>query len=166
MERVTVSRSGSIDVLQASGEFDMSNVRVLNEALKAALSDETTSCLLDMSEVEFIDSSVVNALVRWCNDAQLSEREALAIVVAPESPVARLLDLVGLTGRLPIFSSPDAAATALTEGQRARGRRHLEWLTDAELRDARTDAQAASDAARRRLDDITAEEERRRGEPA
>jgi hypothetical protein len=44
---------------------------------------------------------------------------------------------------------------------RSTGRRRLEWLTDAELHTARTDAQAASDVAERRLDDITAEEQRR-----
>lgn len=163
MEEVTVTRVGTIDLVEALGELDMSNVDVLNDALKAALSDDTTSCLLDISGIEFLDSTVINALVRWSNDAQLSDHEALAIVVAHDTPAARLLDLVGLRDKLPVFTSRDAATTALLEGQRARDKRRLEWLTDAELHHARTDAQAASDAAGRRLDDITAEEQRRDG---
>lgn len=161
MEEIRVSRDGSLDVLEAFGEFDMSNVDVLNEALRAALSDGTTSCVLDVSGVEFLDSTVIHALVRWSNDVQLSEREALAFVVADGSHAARVFDLVGLTGRLPIFASRDTAAMALLEGQRARDQRRLEWLTDAELGSARTDAEAAVDAAGDRLEDIAAEERRR-----
>ena len=51
----------------ALGELDMSNVEVLNGALKIALSDETTSWLLDLSGLDFLDSTVIKALVRWSN---------------------------------------------------------------------------------------------------
>ena len=165
MNEVNVSQQDSIDVLEALGEFDMSNVDILNKAIKAALSDDTTSCLLDLSGLTFLDSTVIHSLLRWSQDVQLSQREALAISVGQGTPAARLFALVGLNGRLPIFASREGAKTALLEGQRARDNRSLEWLTDAELRDARTDAQATSDAAERRLEDITAEEHRRTGEP-
>jgi anti-anti-sigma factor len=161
VEEIKTRREGAIEVVEALGEVDMSNVEMLNGALKIALSDETTSCLLDLSGLDFLDSTVIKALVRWSNDAQLSDREALAIVVGEETPAARLVALLGLTGRLPLFRTRDAARTALLEGQRARAQRNLEWLTDAELSEARSDAEAASGAAIRRLDDITQEEDRR-----
>jgi hypothetical protein len=103
-------------------------------------------------------------LVRWSNDAQLSDREALAIVVGEDTPAARLADLLGLPGRLPIFKTGAAARTALLEGQRARAQRSLQWLTDAELDIARSDAQSDSDTVGRHLDDIKQEEHRRRGD--
>lgn len=161
MEEITTLREGTVDVVEVLGELDMSNVHALDEALKAALSDHTTSCLLDLSQLRFLDSTVVHALIRWSNDAQLSEREALAIVVGENTPAQRLFELVGLTTRLPIFKLRTAAHTALLEGQRARTQRTLKWLTDAELTTARSDAQGASDAANRRLDEITDEEHRR-----
>lgn len=164
MEELKTRRDGTIEVVEALGELDMSNIEVLNGALKIALSDES-SCLLDVSGLDFLDSTVIKALVRWSNDAQLSDREALAIVVGEETPAARLVALLGLTGRLPVFRTPEAARTALLEGQRARAQRSLEWLTDAELSEARSDAEAASDAAFRRLRDITHEEDRRPDEP-
>ena len=74
----------------------------------------------------------------------------------------RVFELVGLTARLPIFKLRAAAHTALVEGQRARTQRTLKWLTDAELSTARSDAQAASDAATRRLGDIAEEGHNRR----
>ena len=165
MEEIKTRREGTIAVVEALGEFDMSNVDLLNDALKIALSDEKTSCLLDLAGLDFLDSTVIKALVRWSNDAQLSDREALAIVVGDDTPAARLVDLLGLTGRLPLFTTRTAARTALLEGQQARAQRSLEWLTDAELNVARSNAQADSDAAGRRLDGITQEEHRRRDEP-
>jgi anti-anti-sigma factor len=161
MEEITVWREGTVDVVGVRGEVDMSNVERLNDALRRALSDESTSCLLDLSEAAFLDSSVVRLLILWSNDAQLSEREALAIQIGQGTPAQRLFELVGLIGRLPLFAARESAMRALLEGQRARDQRGLEWLTDAELDTARTDAQAASDAAGRRLDDITEEEGRR-----
>ena len=109
-----------------------------------------------------MDSSVIHTLVRWCNDVQLSEREALAIVSGDDDTVAsRLLDAVGIRSRLPVFSTSHNAMMALVEGQRSRGQRSLEWLTDAELQSAREQAQRASDEAGRRLQDIDREEKRR-----
>jgi len=155
-------RDGSVDVIQPTGEYDLSNVDELNGALRASLSDDTSSCLLDLTEVAFMDSSVIHTLVRWCNDVQLSEREALAIVSGDDDTVAsRLLDAVGIRSRLPVFSTSHNAMMALVEGQRSRGQRSLEWLTDAELQSAREQAQRASDEAGRRLQDIDREEKRR-----
>ena len=164
VEGITVERDGTVDVVGVTGELDMSNVERLDDALRNALSSETASCLLDLSEVAFLDSSVLRLLIRWSNDAQLSEREALAIQIGQDTPARRLFELAGLLGRLPLFASREAAMRALLEGQRARAHRSLKWLTDAELETARTDAQAASDAAGRRLDNITEEEGRREGD--
>jgi anti-anti-sigma factor len=162
MAEILVTRAGTVDVIRPTGEYDLSNVDELNDALRSSLSDETSSCLLDLSEVEFMDSSVIHALVRWSNDVQLSEREALAIVSGDDKTVAsRLLDAVGIRSRLPVFTVTENAMTALLEGQRAREERSLEWLTDAELQSARDEAQRASDAADQRLEDISREEQRR-----
>jgi anti-sigma B factor antagonist len=161
MVDINLSQDGPVDVIQVRGELDMSNVGELSNALKTALSDDTSSCLLDISGLDFLDSTVIKTLVRWSNEVQLSQREALAICVGQATPAARLMELVGLNGRLPIFASRAGAQTALLEGQRSRSKRSLEWLTDAELHAARADARATADAAKRRLEDITAEERRR-----
>ena len=165
MMKIRVTRTGTIDVLQVFGEADLSNVAELDDALREALSDETTSCLLDLSGLSFLDSSVVQCLLRWQAEAQLSAREALAVTAGEGTPALRLLTLTGVGTALPLFATQDAARTALLEGQRARSQRRLRWLTDAELASERSGAQAASDAATRRLGDISAEEERRESGP-
>jgi anti-anti-sigma factor len=160
---ISVSREGTIDLVEPLGEYDLSNVSQLDDALAQALSDDTTSCLLDLTGVTFLDSTVVRAVVRWSNDAQLSEREALAVVLGEGSFGLRVFELAGLANKLPVFSSRESARTALLEGQRARSERRLRWLTEAELTSAHRDAVAASEAAGRRLREIDSEQRRRSG---
>jgi anti-sigma B factor antagonist len=165
VEDIRVSREGSIESVTVTGELDMSNVAALDDALRNALSSGTTSCLLDLSEITFMDSSVVHTVVRWSKEAQVSAREGLAIMVGgADSEPTRVLTVVGLLTRLPVFTSRAAAVTALELGQRPRARRPLQWLTDVELAAEREAAQTSSDAATRRLDDAITEQDTRRQE--
>jgi anti-sigma B factor antagonist len=162
MEEIRVSRQGSIEAITVTGELDLSNVAALDEALGNALSGTTKSCLLDLSEITFMDSSVIHTLIRWSKEAQVSTREGLAIMVGgKDTEATRVLTLTGLTKRLPVFASRDAAMTALKLGQRPRSERPLSWLTDLELAAEREQAQADSDTATRRLDDAIAEQDTR-----
>jgi anti-anti-sigma factor len=163
MEDIRVSREGSIESITVTGEIDLSNVAALDEALRSALSGATMSCLLDLSEVGFMDSSAVHTLIRWSKEAQVSAREGLAIMVGgADTAAARVLSVAGLMKRLPVFDSRDAALRALELGQRPRSERPLRWLTDLELAAERDSAQTGSDAATRRLDDAVAEQTTRR----
>jgi anti-anti-sigma factor len=163
MEEICVSRHGSIEAITVTGELDLSNVGALDEALANALSGTTKSCLLDLSEISFMDSSVIHTLIRWSKEAQVSAREGLAIMVGEaDTQATRVLTITGLMKRLPVFASRDAAVRALELGQKPRGERPLSWLTDLELAAEREDAQADSDAATRRLDDAIAEQTTRR----
>ncbi len=148
-------------MIRLRGEFDLADVERLNRELRTAFSEQTSSCLLDLSPATFIDSSIINAMVVWSREAQLSEREALAILVAAESQPAGVIDLVGLRDHLPIFAAEKSAMLALREGQRKRTERSLGWLTDAELATKVERAQWASDAAAQELSDLIAEQQRR-----
>jgi anti-sigma B factor antagonist len=162
MDDISVTHEGGIAIVGVTGERDLSNVDALNDALKAVLSDQTTSCLLDLSGLTFMDSTVIHALVRWSKEAQVSEREALAIMVGgPDTPAARVLGLVGMLKRLPVFGTREAAMLALERGRRPRPERPLRWLSDLELASERDEAQIGAEAANRRLDDATAEQKAR-----
>lgn len=163
VEDIRRSYEGPIESIVVTGEIDLSNVDSLDEALRGALSGESPSCLLDLSELTFMDSSVVHSLIRWSKEAQISVREALAIMIGgPDTEATRVLSAVGLMKRLPVFASRDAAMTALQFGRKPRPERPLRWLTDAELAAERDAAQASSDAATVRLDEAIAEQDTRR----
>ena len=163
MHEISHSTHGSIESIIVTGEVDTSNVSDLDDALRRALCGTTASCLLDLSEVTFMDSSVVHGLIRWSKEAQVSAREGLAIVVGEADTAAtHVLTVVGLMNRLPVFASRDTAIAALELGQKPRSERPLRWLTDHELAAERETAQTNSDAATRRLDEAIAEQDTRR----
>lgn len=134
VEEIRVARHGRIESVTVSGEVDVSNVAALEDALREALSDTTNSCLVGLSEVAFMDSSVVHTLIRWSKEAQVSACEGLAIIVGGEGTAAtRILTVVGLIKRLPVFDSRDAAMKALELGRRPPAERPRKWLTDLEV---------------------------------
>jgi anti-anti-sigma factor len=168
---VETFRDGPIAVVRLSGEHDLSTVQALDEALTGAFSEDSNRVMLDLSTAEFIDSSVIGRLIRWSNEAQVSEREALAIVAgSPSSTVARTLALVRIVDRLPVFETADDARTALTEGMKPRDRRPYGWLSDLQLEAKRIETVAdiqGSDSvedraeATERLGEIVREQQRR-----
>jgi anti-anti-sigma factor len=161
-DQISVTREGAIASVIVTGERDMSNVDALHDVVNAALSDGTTSVVLDLSSLSFMDSSVIHALIAWSKEAQASDREAFVIMVGgADTPAARLLGVVGLLKRLPVFPTREAAMQALAQGRRPRPERPLKWLTDLELATERDDAQTGADAANRRLDEATAEHDQR-----
>lgn len=165
MDDIRVSHEDGIESIAVRGEIDLSNVGALDDALRSALSGDTTSCLLDLSEVTFMDSSVVHALVRWSRETQVSAREGMAIVAGGEDAEAtRVLSLLGLMKQLPVFESHEPALRALEMGRKPRAERPLRWLTDLELAAEREAAQSHSDRATRRLDEAIAEQDTRRRE--
>ena len=167
MEGIRISREDGIKSITVGGEIDLSNVAALDDALRSVLSGDTTSCLLDLSGVTFMDSSVVHSLVRWSKETQVSAREGLAIVVGGEDAEAtRVLSLLGLMKQLPVFASHELALRALELGRKPRAERPLRWLTDPELAAEREAAQSHSDRATRRLDEAIAEQDTRRRESA
>jgi anti-anti-sigma factor len=162
VDEISVTREGAIDIVSLAGEYDLSNVDTLNDTMQKVLSDETASCLLDLSGVTFMSSTLVHAVVRWSKETQVSEREALAIMVGGvDTPASRVLGLLNLLKRLPVFTTLDAAKKALDLGRRPRHVRALTWLTDLELGTERDDAQTGADAANQRLSDAVAEQESR-----
>ena len=165
MHEISLSTHGSIESIIVTGDIDLSNVKELDNALRRGLSDTTASCLLDLSEITFMDSSVVHTLIRWSKEAQVSAREGLAIMVGDADTAAtHVLSVVGLMKRLPVFASRDAAIAALELGQKPRWERPLRWLTDHELAAEREAAQTSSDAATERLDEAITEQDTRRDE--
>ena len=99
-------QQGATLVLAARGEIDMASVGGLNDALETAVGDGG-EFWLDLSEVEFMDSTGLTALVRChraANDGHYRFR-----IICPAGPVWRALELSGLHQVLPVYPSRAAA---------------------------------------------------------
>ncbi len=91
-------------VLVLAGELDLASSQELIDALERL--GGSRSIVLDMRELEFIDSSGLSVLVK-AHQRAAAEGGELSIVRRDDSQVQRLLDLTGLTERLRVSDAPD-----------------------------------------------------------
>lgn len=98
-------------VIAPEGELDISRVGDFRAALLDAAREGAAAVVVDLSQVSFIDSSGLGALVELHSRLRRSGRR-LAVVAPGGSAPAVLLDLAGLRGRLPISDTRGAALDA------------------------------------------------------
>ena len=107
VETVSVARAPGVIV---HGEVDISTASRLTEALDAAIRGSVGAFVVDLCDVEFLDSSGVTVLVRA--RAVLGREDRALAVVCPPGPARRSFELAGI--RPPhVFDSREDAAAAL-----------------------------------------------------
>lgn len=97
-ELLTVAREDGDDgvvLLRLTGEIDTATVHVVEEALEPALNEVSRRLEIDLSGVEFMDSSGLNVLVVARN--KLNDRGADLVISEVNDQVRRLFELSGLT---------------------------------------------------------------------
>src|SRR5688500_16765678 len=93
------------------GEVDISTAAQLTEALDASIRDSVGAFVIDLSDVEFLDSSGVNVLVRA--RAVLEREERALAIVCPPGPARRIFEVAGITDLLTLFDTREDAAASL-----------------------------------------------------
>jgi anti-anti-sigma factor len=96
------------------GEWDMANAAELRAAATAAISDGR-DVVIDLLECEFIDSSVINALVN-VQTLATDEGKECVLLVSPQAAAWRVLEVTGIVLRIPTFSSEADALVAIRAG--------------------------------------------------
>jgi anti-sigma B factor antagonist len=102
---VETRNCGRAVVLSLSGELDLVSTPQLEEALRVLDDPDTELLVLDLSGLEFMDSTGLHLLVRAQQAAEEAGRR-LAVVRGREQ-VQRLLNLTGMSELLTIVDSPD-----------------------------------------------------------
>jgi anti-sigma B factor antagonist len=95
-------------VICARGEIDIATVGELNAAVERALAAGAAELWIDLTEVEFMDSTGLTALVRAHQAVDHGPRRLA--VICPAGPALRAIEVSGLDTRIPVF--PDRAAAA------------------------------------------------------
>jgi anti-anti-sigma factor len=104
---IETSTTGDVLVLAVTGEVDMATAPELARAI-GLVSDHARGVIVDFTEVTFLDSSGLNALVR--GQREVAEQGiAFNIVVPPGSPVLRVFEITQLTESLAVVASVDEA---------------------------------------------------------
>lgn len=93
-------------VVQLTGEHDLATVDALRDQLASV--PGTAPLVVDLSDTVFLDSSILGAIV----EAHARRTEAsgrFGLVVPDGSFAARLVELAGLSDRLPVHRSREEA---------------------------------------------------------
>ncbi|MFD4192286.1 MULTISPECIES: STAS domain-containing protein [Amycolatopsis] len=111
------TREGSEVVVTIVGEVDLTTAPRVREAVKDARDSVApvalTTVILDLSEVEHLDSLGLAVLVETAAECHSAE-QALALI-CPTPVVTRPLEMTGLDGILTITASLDEAREAARE---------------------------------------------------
>lgn len=101
---------GQDGALVVAGELSLAEAPILERHLSAALARATSTVVVDLGGVEFIDSTGLSVLVRA--QQQANERGVGFGVRNPRAQAHRLLSLTGLEDRLTISDSDSSGSSA------------------------------------------------------
>jgi anti-anti-sigma factor len=102
-------------IAHLSGDIDAVTVPAVREAIETAIAEGCQTIVLDLTEVDYLDSSALGLLV-WADHRLQPLRGALMLAGAGRD-VARILELSGLIGVAPsvfVTESVEAALAGLT----------------------------------------------------
>jgi anti-anti-sigma factor len=101
----------------ASGELDVAATPRLSTVLAMAGTGTGQRVVLDLVAVDFIDSTALGTILRAAGDLERGGHRL--VVVAPDGPVRKLLEMTNLTGRFRMFPTRIEALEASAPSQAA-----------------------------------------------
>ena len=102
---VAIDRVDGATVVRLAGELDLYNADAVRNALERALADQPSRLVVDLSRVEFIDSTALGVLI----EARSKLGKAGLALAAPQRETRRALEVSGLNRHLPVHDSVDDA---------------------------------------------------------
>ena len=104
-----VDRANGAVVVRLTGELDLHNAPTVRDALFAAAAEGPDRLVIDLTAVEFIDSTALGVLIEA--RTKLANRRAF-LLAAPGPETHRALQISGLDKHLSVHESVDAALGA------------------------------------------------------
>jgi anti-sigma B factor antagonist len=95
-------------VITPTGDLDVATVTDFEDALSEAAQEAGERMIIDLSAIDFIDSSGLSVILQ-VNERLRQERRSLAVVAPRGTAAAVLLTLTGLRRSLAVFESRGAA---------------------------------------------------------
>jgi anti-anti-sigma factor len=105
-------RDGQVVVARLRGELDISGAVPTGTQIADAVPSSARGLVVDMTELDFIDSSGISMLFSLARRVG-SRRQELRVVAPPGEPVARVLDIVEFDRAAPVHAELDPAVAAI-----------------------------------------------------
>jgi anti-anti-sigma factor len=101
---------GDTPVAALEGEIDSSNAEEIGLALRALVTNRSLVLVIDLSPTRYLDSAGINLLFGLAEELRARQLQ-LRLVVAPASPIARMVAITSLDHAVPTYGAvPDALA--------------------------------------------------------
>jgi len=114
LARVDIEREEHTLVARLHGEVDASNAAALGRHIVAAVPNTARGLVLELSEVEYIDSSGIRML--FVLHGQLEQRgQRLRAVVPDPTPIKHVLDTLGVGTLIPLDAELSVAVALLAQ---------------------------------------------------
>jgi anti-sigma B factor antagonist len=107
--RLEVQSQGKATVIAVRGELDLASSPALQEELDRVSASDAEMLIIDLRELDFMDSTGLSVLVRAHQRAEEQGRQ-LAVVKGPQQ-VQRLLSLTGVSDRMTVVDNPEELLT-------------------------------------------------------
>jgi anti-anti-sigma factor len=102
---------GTLAIARVAGEIDASNVRWVEERLRAPLTNQCKGLAVDLTATTYLDSAGI-AMLFALDRALQQHQQQLRLVISERSSLARMAQLAGLAGAVPTHPSLEAALAA------------------------------------------------------
>ncbi len=102
-----VETSGEIDIIRVDGRLDLAGTNSLKDEIRRRLQDNRTQLILDLKQVDFINSSGLGALVSVLKDVRLAGGRLVLSDLAPY--VQEIFAITQLSNVFEIFGSKTEA---------------------------------------------------------
>ncbi|PID54123.1 MAG: anti-sigma B factor antagonist [Micrococcales bacterium] len=108
---VTNREQGDRSVVAVQGEIDVYTAPVLREHLNELVADGRHHLVIDMTEVEFLDSTGLGVLVGCLK--RIRAQDGTLALVCHEEKILKVFRITGLTKVFPIHDTVESALTAV-----------------------------------------------------
>jgi anti-anti-sigma factor len=110
------NRGDDVVLVRLTGELDLSVAAPAGERIAAALPIAARGVVVDMTALDFIDSSGVSMLFGLARKVG-SHRQQLRVVAPPGRAVARVLEIVEFGRAAPVDPDVDSAVAGMAKPQ-------------------------------------------------
>lgn len=111
---IDVARDGGIAIIRLTGELDAYTSGRFREVMIDTISTGAEHLLINLANVEYIDSSGLGALVGGLK--RISERNGRMVIVASRPQVRKVFEITGLEKVFSIYRTEDEALDSLKQG--------------------------------------------------
>src|SRR5437588_3707261 len=92
---IVTREQGTTTVIALAGEWDLSGAPAVRQAIERALTQRAERLVLDLSRLDFIDSSGLHATVELAH--RMAAQDIGLVIVPGSRAVQRVFELTGLT---------------------------------------------------------------------